>query len=64
MKWDSESWSECGMHDRREFILERRVHIRLRYILHSEYVFFRVHCRVYRSTNVLDPGHEIAESGE
>jgi hypothetical protein len=44
--WDSESWSECGMHDRREFILER------------------VHCRVYRSINVLDPGHEVAESGE
>ncbi|KAF8558371.1 hypothetical protein OG21DRAFT_1586242 [Imleria badia] len=23
VKWDSESWSECSMHDRREFILER-----------------------------------------
>lgn len=46
MKWDSESWSECGMHDRREFILERRVHIRLRYVSHSDTSFseFTVEC--------------------
>jgi len=43
VKWDSESWSECRMHEHREFVLER------------------VHCRVYRST---DLGHEVAESGE
>ncbi|KAI9568387.1 hypothetical protein HD554DRAFT_2099826 [Boletus coccyginus] len=28
VKWDSECWSECGMNDRREFILER-VHCRV-----------------------------------
>lgn len=26
VKWDSESWSECSMHDRKEFVQERRVH--------------------------------------
>ena len=53
------------MRDRREFILERLVHYRpRRYASHGEHVFFRVHCRVYRSINVLDPGYEVAESGE
>ncbi|KAF8134020.1 hypothetical protein EV363DRAFT_1568417 [Boletus edulis] len=45
VKWDSETWCECGMHDRKEFILER------------------VHCRVYRSINVPDSGHEVVERG-
>lgn len=52
------------MNDRREFILERCVHNRRRYVPHGEHVFFRVHCRVYRSINVPDAGCDVAERGE